>query len=109
MRASLIVVLAAAATATMTLPAAADTKKDTLTNDGYKCVRVAVNFIECTKEGSPTYWCTDAGVCEAKPRRAVDSDSVRAPTNGILDPGPRPSPRGPKAGQALPTAPAVRQ
>ena len=38
--------------------------KDGLEKDGYSCERVAVNFTECTKPGSPRYWCTDDGSCQ---------------------------------------------
>lgn len=110
MRASVTAIFAAFVIAAATGPAAADKNMGDLKGDGYSCVRVSVNFIECTKKGGTTYWCTDAGVCEAKARRAVDVDSIRAPTSGVFDPGTStsPSPRGPM-GQARPFAPAVRQ
>lgn len=41
-----------------------------LEDDGYSCVRVSVNFIECTKNGSKTYWCDDGGACAPAPRKA---------------------------------------
>lgn len=46
------------------------TRKE-LEDDGYSCVRVSVNFIECTKNGSKTYWCDDFGTCEPAPRKAM--------------------------------------
>ena len=40
----------------------AGTSTDDLTQQGYHCEVVSAGFVECTKEGSPTYWCT-SGVC----------------------------------------------
>lgn len=57
--------------------------KDALVKDGYTCVRVSVNFIECTKKGSKTYWCDDAGKCEQAPARQTrpkDPNRGPAPT-----------------------------
>jgi hypothetical protein len=42
--------------------------KDDLINDGYTCVIVTATFTECTKNGSPTYWCTGQ-TCEQAPAR----------------------------------------
>jgi hypothetical protein len=46
------------------------TTKDALEKQGYKCELVATNFWECTKDGSPTYWC-DSSSCQPKPLRVV--------------------------------------
>lgn len=77
MRPSIVMTIAAAlvlAVAALPTPAAAGKKKSELETDGYKCERVSVNFIECTKAGSPTYWCDDAGTCQAKrPKPEVDT------------------------------------
>ena len=51
-------------------------KQGDLTNDGYTCVTVATGFKECTKAGSPTYWCDASGTCEVKPFRAGAADVV---------------------------------
>lgn len=67
------IALAGAVGVALCLPALAEKKAD-LQKDGYKCVRVSVNFIECTKAGSPTYWCDDAGNCQAKPARIRPGD-----------------------------------
>lgn len=50
-----LAVAATFAMAVATSPALADKPKKDLTDAGYSCVRVSVNFIECTKTGSPTY------------------------------------------------------
>jgi hypothetical protein len=76
-------------------PAFAGKPKKDLTDGGYTCVRVAVNFIECTKSGSPTYWCDDAGNCEAKAR--VKPGAAAAPkAGGVLDVNPGLTGKGPK-------------
>ena len=40
---------------------------DGLKEAGYSCARVSLNFIECTKPGEPTFWCTDNGSCQKAP------------------------------------------
>jgi|SRR6516225_6343902 hypothetical protein len=45
------------------------TTKDDLEAQGYKCEIVSVGFWECTKPGSPTYWCS-FNTCAPKPRVA---------------------------------------
>jgi hypothetical protein len=108
MRASIIYILAALAAGMYISPAAAAGKKQVdLRGDGYKCVRVSVNFIECTKDGAPTYWCTDAGVCEQAPSRVGNGGNARAPTSGVLDTRPRPSQRRFER-QMVPPAPVGR-
>ena len=47
--------------------AGADTTKEGLEKDGYKCELVSTGFWECTKNGQTTYWC-DASSCQPKPR-----------------------------------------
>jgi hypothetical protein len=42
--------------------------KDDLIRDGYSCEVVATGFQECTKTGSPTYWCSGQA-CEPAPAR----------------------------------------
>lgn len=86
------VMTAAAATLALTVAAfssqalAGKPKKD-LTDSGYTCVRVAVNFIECTKSGGTTYWCDDAGNCEAKPRTRPKAE--RAPNADVKEMDPK--------------------
>lgn len=60
------------------------TKMDELKKGGYTCERVSVNFIECTKDGSPTYWCTDNGECQQQARRHV---TFPGQLPGAADPG----------------------
>ncbi len=105
-RAVLISISIAVLAAMTTTSAVAAPTMTELKKDGYSCKRAGVNFLECTKDGK-TYWCTDAGVCELAPARAGNTGGMRAPTEGVLDPGPRPT-RRPPAGQALPSAPAIR-
>ena len=89
---SFVLLVAAFVWATSAL--AGKPKKD-LTDSGYSCVRVAVNFIECTKSGSPTYWCDDAGNCEAKAR--VKPGAAAPPkAGGVLEVDPGSSDKGPK-------------
>jgi len=80
--------LLAAAVLVTAGPASADKPKKDLTDAGYTCVRVAVNFIECTKKGSKTYWCDDTGSCQPKPR-VKPRDAVKVPEKGVIevDPG----------------------
>lgn len=40
---------------------------DALKKDGYACEVVSAGFVECTKNGSPTYWCT-SGTCTQAPK-----------------------------------------
>ena len=51
------------------------TTKDDLEKQGYKCEVVATNFWECTKDGSPTYWC-DSSSCQPKPIRVAPLRTV---------------------------------
>jgi len=77
-RALAVVVLLAALSVIGTGPAIAKPKAD-LVQSGYSCKRVGVNFTECTKKDSTTYWCDDAGNCESKPRkRGMDSKAPSA-------------------------------
>jgi hypothetical protein len=55
------------------------TTSDDLKKQGYTCERVGVNFWECTKSGSPTYWCTDSGDCQPAPTRTAPGSGIRAP------------------------------
>jgi hypothetical protein len=57
--------------------------KGDLEERGYKCERIATNFTECTKNGSPTYWCTDNGSCEEAPKRSSAPTRMRIPTYKI--------------------------
>jgi len=55
----------------ITGPAQANVKAPTpesLEEDGYTCEVVATKFLECTKKGSTTYWCS-SGTCIPKPRQ----------------------------------------
>jgi len=90
---TLPLVFALAALLFSTAALAGKPKKD-LVDSGYKCERVSVNFIECTKAGSPTYWCDDAGNCEQKARKALPKDII-APQGGVLDPGTNTGTKGP--------------
>lgn len=44
------------------------TTTDDLTKQGYHCEVVSAGFVECTKEGSPSYWCT-YGSCTPAPAK----------------------------------------
>ena len=59
-------------------------KKAELEQAGYTCEVVSVNFMECTKAGEKTYWCT-GHTCEAKPRRVPTKPNLggiyRPPTH----------------------------
>lgn len=91
MRLSLITTTTAVlllAVAGLSTSAVAGKPKKDLTDSGYKCVRVGVNFIECTKDGSPTYWCDDAGNCEAKPARVKPGDAAAPKGGGVLEVNP---------------------
>jgi hypothetical protein len=59
------------------------TTMDDLKKGGYSCERVSVNFIECTKPGSSTYWCTDNGECQ-QARKHV---TLPGQLPGAADPG----------------------
>ena len=60
---ALPIVLSLAAPSTARQNDSGSTQTD-LEKAGYSCERVSVNFIECTKKGSPRYWCTDDGSCQ---------------------------------------------
>lgn len=65
--------LAFSASSSYALPIGANGSGKTmqdLKDAGYTCERVATNFIECTKSGESTYWCTDDGTCEQAPARS---------------------------------------
>lgn len=47
-----------------------------LKKGGYACEVVSAGFVECTKNGSPTYWCT-SGTCTQAPK------VMRPPTSRI--------------------------
>ena len=105
MRSSSVLTMTAAvalAVAGLSTPALAGIKKTDLPS-GYTCERVGVNFIECTKPGSPTYWCDDAGNCEAKPKKTIPKDIV-GPKGGVLevDPGSSGGKKGPTGMDAVP-------
>jgi hypothetical protein len=108
MRQSIALTITAAlalAIAAVTSPAAAGKKKTELETDGYKCERVSVNFIECTKEGSPTYWCDDAGTCQAKrPKPKFDAGGGQ-----VVKPKSNEAPADPKGSQSPVTAPKSNQ
>ena len=59
--------------------------KTGLQDAGYKCTYIASGFWECTKAGSPTYWCDAAGKCEVKPFRHPSDDIVN-PGGGVYAP-----------------------
>jgi hypothetical protein len=43
------------------------TSEDCLVGNGYTCVHVATGFDDCTKDGSPEYWCDGSGTCGPAP------------------------------------------
>ena len=67
-----------------TSPGGTDTSQDDLKKKGYKCEVVATDFIECTKDGETTYWCSDSGKkCIPKPLKRPSSPRLPlAPTIG---------------------------
>jgi hypothetical protein len=69
--------------ATLTSPSTAGKPKNDLVAEGYKCERVGVNFIECTKNGAPTYYCDDTGNCEAKTRKIRFKGQLPPPPAGV--------------------------
>lgn len=79
--------------------------------DGYKCTTVSVGFVECTKAGKTTYWCS-SGVCTPKPRtgpgtefrdRPVTSHQQLAPDPGGPIPIPLPNTPSAPAGSEPPS------
>jgi hypothetical protein len=56
------------------------TEMDGLKNKGYTCERAGVNFLVCSKSGETTYWCTDAGDCEAAPKKQRPSKFQHIPS-----------------------------
>ena len=89
-RATAVTALSAAVLAMGTAPVHAldsptgdtDTSQDDLKKKGYKCEVVATDFIECTKDGEKTYWCSDRGKkCIPKPLKRPSSPTrALAPT-----------------------------
>ncbi len=65
-------------------------KKSKLKKDGYKCVVVSAGFVECTKTGKKTYWCSGSS-CVPKSKKVrnsrrpnkVNSAQTMAPTTAI--------------------------
>ena len=53
-----------------------------LEGQGYTCTTVATGFIECTKSGSPTYWCDSTGQCQPAPFRSTQGANLRHVTTG---------------------------
>jgi len=85
-RAAAVTALSAAALAMASAPAHAlanstggtDTSQDDLKKKGYKCEVVATDFIECTKDGETTYWCSNRGkTCIKKPLSLRPSSPTR--------------------------------
>lgn len=70
-------------------PAMAEQNDDTpaevtvksLKADGYKCETVSIGFVECTKAGETTQWCS-SGTCVDKPRRTSPIHRHTAPNGG---------------------------
>lgn len=90
MRSSFVMTIAATFVLTVgasSTPALAGKPKKDLVDSGYTCVRVGVNFIECTKSGSTTYWCDDSGNCEAKARTRPKAE--RAPNADVKEIDPK--------------------
>jgi len=52
------------------------TTRDDLEKQGYKCEVVATGFWECTKDGSPTYWCDSSGSCAPAPKRLAPISTI---------------------------------
>jgi hypothetical protein len=85
-RGAAVAVLGAAVLAVGTTPVHAldsptadtDTSQDDLKKKGYKCEVVATDFIECTKDGETTYWCSDRGK-KCIPKPLVFRPSLRRP------------------------------
>jgi len=68
-------------------PAGAGKTMKELQDAGYKCERVATNFIECTKPGEPSYWCTNDGTCEQAPSRSVPQGGLQTQVGVSDSPG----------------------
>ena len=81
----MLVAMLTALTITGINPAAAETKSN-LVKSGYKCVRVSVNFTECTKTDSTTQWCDDKGNCQAKPRKPLLDTKAPSASEAIPQP-----------------------
>jgi hypothetical protein len=92
--AAFMLIAAAIAVPTTSLAATSVTSGD-LKSQGYTCVRVSVNFWECTKSGAPTYWCTDNGQCQKAPTRSVYNTRIVAPPAPINSTNPPPKPVNP--------------
>lgn len=65
----------------------ADVTVKSLKDKGYKCETVSVGFVECTKTGKTTQWCS-GGKCVDKPLRGNSYTRSTAPNNAgvVLDP-----------------------
>ena len=59
-----------------------DTSQDDLKKKGYKCEVVATDFIECTKDGETTYWCSDRG------KKCIPKPLILRPSSPRLAPAP---------------------
>lgn len=82
--------IAIAAALLAPVPAFAGKKIDDVKSDGFKCERVAVNYIICSKPGSKDYTCDDTGQCEQL--RVLDpgtGGTVKPPRvkGGLMTPG----------------------
>lgn len=49
-------------------PAGTGKTTDDLKKDGYTCVTVSTGFLECTKPGGDTYWCSSSTDCGVAPK-----------------------------------------
>jgi len=89
-RGAAVAVLGAAVMAVGTAPVHAldsptggtDTSQDDLKKKGYKCEVVATDFIECTKDGEKTYWCSDRG------KKCIPKPLILRPSSPRLAPAP---------------------
>jgi hypothetical protein len=57
---------------------------ESLEKQGYKCEVVSVGFVECTKKGEKTYWCS-RGSCAPAPRTTTSTNPLWS-YNGSLSP-----------------------
>jgi hypothetical protein len=57
--------------------------KSELEKDGYKCERVSVNFIVCSKDGQKDYWCDDAGNCQQSVRIVAPRQPIAVKNPGV--------------------------
>lgn len=70
-------------------PAFAGKKIEDVKADGFKCERVAVNYIICSKDGQKDYTCDDTGQCDQL--RVLDpgtGGATKPPKiKGVMTPG----------------------